>query len=211
MAHFLAHPMPFLPSKQRNLPPGQVPELQYPQAIQEFEADAQLEGDKDAFELAAALNAGYRSGGWPSALHNGIEVSLAQAKSGYVPPYRIAELYADLGDKEHAFDWLNIVKGISGTVSEVYTANKAVLQFGHLSQKNQQMIGFDTTSLSDGAALTGTGTDSQNWRSIAVQAQRSALRTGPWSYNAVTRSRCCLALVLLFGVWPFAVRKACAD
>jgi hypothetical protein len=37
------------------------------------------------------------------------------------------------------------------------------------------------------------------------------LRTGLWSYNAVTRSRCCLAVVLLFGVWPFAVGQARAD
>jgi len=82
-------------------------EHQYPQAIQEFEADAQLEGDKDAFERAAALNVAYRSGGWPSALRKEIEVSLAQRKTGYVSPYLIAELYADLGDKEHAFEWLN--------------------------------------------------------------------------------------------------------
>lgn len=27
----------------------------------------------------------------------------------------------------------------------------------------------------------------------------------------MTRSRCCLALLLLLGVWPFAVRKARAD
>jgi hypothetical protein len=27
----------------------------------------------------------------------------------------------------------------------------------------------------------------------------------------VTRSRCCFAVVLFFGVWPFAVREACAD
>ena len=39
----------------------------------------------------------------------GIEVSLAQrkAKAGYVSPYRIARFYADLGDKDHAFEWLN--------------------------------------------------------------------------------------------------------
>jgi hypothetical protein len=37
------------------------------------------------------------------------------------------------------------------------------------------------------------------------------LRIRPWGYNAVTRSRCCFAVVLLFGVWPFGVRKACAD
>ena len=27
----------------------------------------------------------------------------------------------------------------------------------------------------------------------------------------MTRSCCCLVVVLFFGVWPFAVRKACAD
>jgi hypothetical protein len=27
----------------------------------------------------------------------------------------------------------------------------------------------------------------------------------------VTSSRCCLAVVLFFGVWPFAARKVCAD
>jgi hypothetical protein len=39
----------------------------------------------------------------------GIEVLLAQrkAKSGYVSPYVIAQLYADSGDKDHAFEWLN--------------------------------------------------------------------------------------------------------
>jgi eukaryotic-like serine/threonine-protein kinase len=82
-------------------------EHKYPQAIQEFETDAQLEGDKNDVEYAAALDGGFRSGGWPSALRKGIEGSLAQAKIGYVPPCEIAELYADLGDKDHAFEWLN--------------------------------------------------------------------------------------------------------
>ena len=31
------------------------------------------------------------------------------------------------------------------------------------------------------------------------------------SYNAVTKSHCCLAVVLLFGVWPFAVGKERAN
>jgi eukaryotic-like serine/threonine-protein kinase len=84
-------------------------EHKYPQAIREFETDAQLEGDKNRVEYAAALDAGFRSGGWPSALRNGIEVSLAQrkAKTGYISAYGIASLYADLGNKEHAFEWLN--------------------------------------------------------------------------------------------------------
>jgi tetratricopeptide (TPR) repeat protein len=84
-------------------------EHKYPQALQEWKTDAQLEGDKNSAEWAAALDAGFRSGGWPAALRKGIEVSLAQrkAKSGYVSPYGIAEFYADSGDKDHAFEWLN--------------------------------------------------------------------------------------------------------
>jgi serine/threonine protein kinase/TolB-like protein/tetratricopeptide (TPR) repeat protein len=81
----------------------------YPEAIHEFKTDAQLEGDKDFLEYAAALDSGFRSGGWPSALRKAIEVSLAQrrAKTSYVSPYQIAELYADLDEKDHAFEWLS--------------------------------------------------------------------------------------------------------
>ncbi len=42
-----------------------------------------------------------------------------------------------------------IIKGISGKVNDVFTANKAVLVFGHLRQENQDMTAFDTKSLSD--------------------------------------------------------------
>jgi len=84
-------------------------EHKYPQAVQEFKTGAQLEGDKNHSEFATALDEGFRSGGWPGAMHKAIEVSLAQrkAKAGYVSPYGIATLYADLGDKEHAFQWLD--------------------------------------------------------------------------------------------------------
>jgi serine/threonine protein kinase len=37
-----------------------------------------------------------------------IEIMLARRKTGYASPYRIATLYADSGDKEQAFRWLNI-------------------------------------------------------------------------------------------------------
>ncbi|MGD0269549.1 MAG: hypothetical protein ABSB14_10835, partial [Candidatus Sulfotelmatobacter sp.] len=38
-----------------------------------------------------------------------LEVWLAQRKrsGGYVYPYLIAQMYADSGDKDHAFQWLN--------------------------------------------------------------------------------------------------------
>ena len=49
------------------------------------------------------------------------------------------------------------VKGISGTMDKVYSANKAVLQFGHLRQENQDMIGFDTTAISDNVGTEVSG------------------------------------------------------
>jgi hypothetical protein len=50
-----------------------------------------------------------------------------------------------------------IVKGISGSVKNVYSANKAVLQFGHLRQENQDMMSFDMRKMSDstGAEVSG--------------------------------------------------------
>jgi eukaryotic-like serine/threonine-protein kinase len=81
----------------------------YPETIQEFRTAAQLGGDKNGAEFAAALDAGLRDGGWPSALRKAIDVLLAQRKTntGFVSPYRIAQLYGDMGDKNHAFEWLN--------------------------------------------------------------------------------------------------------
>ena len=84
-------------------------EHKYSEAIQEWKTGAQLEGDKNSSEVAAAFDVGYRSGGKVGALRKAIEVQLAQIKnnSGYVSPYGIASYYADLGDNEHAFEWLD--------------------------------------------------------------------------------------------------------
>jgi len=42
-----------------------------------------------------------------AALTKGIEIRQAQRKTGYFSPYFIAEFYADSGDNDHAFIWLN--------------------------------------------------------------------------------------------------------
>jgi hypothetical protein len=48
--------------------------------------------------------------------------------------------------------------GVSlGSVNEVYTAKKAILRFGHLSQQDQEMIAFDTTSQSENAGTEISG------------------------------------------------------
>lgn len=84
-------------------------ERKYPETLLEYKTAAQLMGDKNHAEITAAMETGYRSSGWQAALRKAIEVSLAQrkAKNGYVAPSGIAELYADLGDKDRAFEWLN--------------------------------------------------------------------------------------------------------
>jgi TolB-like protein/Tfp pilus assembly protein PilF/predicted Ser/Thr protein kinase len=82
---------------------------QYAKAIQEFKTGAELEGDKNAAVFAAALDLGFRSGGWPGSLRNASETLIARRKAnaGYVSSFLIAGLFADLGDRDHAFQWLN--------------------------------------------------------------------------------------------------------
>jgi len=79
----------------------------YPQVIEEQKIYGQLSGDRADSEYASAMEQGFRSGGWQGALTRGIEVLLAQRKTGYSSPYIIATMYAELDDKEHAFRWLN--------------------------------------------------------------------------------------------------------
>jgi len=82
----------------------------YEQMIEEYKTYAQLAGDKSYAELATAMEAGFRSGGWPAAAHKAIDVLIGQRKAGtnHLAAYSIATFYGDTGDKEHAFEWLNI-------------------------------------------------------------------------------------------------------
>ena len=50
-----------------------------------------------------------------------------------------------------------IVEGVSGRVDKVFSANKAILQFGHLKQENQDMTAFDTTPISDSVGTEVSG------------------------------------------------------
>ncbi len=71
----------------------------YPQVIEEWKT---FESD-----FASAMERGLRSGGWRLALTKGIEIRQAQRKTGYESAYKIAQLYADFGNKDQAFKWLN--------------------------------------------------------------------------------------------------------
>ncbi len=79
----------------------------YPQVIEEWKAYGQLSGDREQSEFAAAMEQGFRSAGWKGALTKGIENMQARRKTGYSSALKIAHFYADLGDKEQAFHWLN--------------------------------------------------------------------------------------------------------
>ena len=79
----------------------------YPQVIEEWRAYAKLTGERSDSDYAAALEQGFRSGGWQGALSKSIETLKAQRKAGYSVTYIIADAYAELGDKDQAFQWLN--------------------------------------------------------------------------------------------------------
>jgi TolB-like protein/Tfp pilus assembly protein PilF len=79
----------------------------YPQVVEEEKLLAQLNGDRKEAEVASTIEREFRSAGWNGALTKGIEILQARRKTGYSSAYRIATLYADLGDKDQAFEWLN--------------------------------------------------------------------------------------------------------
>jgi len=79
----------------------------YPQVIEEWKAYGKLSGDRNISDFASALEEGFRSAGWKGALTKGIQINIGKRKAGYQSAYEIALLYADLGDKDQAFRWLN--------------------------------------------------------------------------------------------------------
>lgn len=79
----------------------------YSQSIEEYKVGSQLSGDRNDFEYAFAMEQGFRSAGWKGALRKGIEVSVAQHKTGYSSSYTIATMHAQLGEKDLAFQWLD--------------------------------------------------------------------------------------------------------
>ncbi len=79
----------------------------YPQAVEAWKTFGQNTGNKDDAELGDALDRGFRSGGWHGALTEGIQARLSQRRISYASPFMIARYYADLGDKEKAFEWMD--------------------------------------------------------------------------------------------------------
>lgn len=79
----------------------------YPEVIEQWAAYSHRAGDAEFAVFGDALERGYHSGGWRAALTEGITARINQHHNGYGSAYEIGRLYADLGDKEKAFEWLD--------------------------------------------------------------------------------------------------------
>jgi eukaryotic-like serine/threonine-protein kinase len=79
----------------------------YPEVIKEWKLHSQQSNDEKESEFASAVEQGFGSAGWNGALTKDIEIRKAQRKTGYSSAYKVAQLYADLGNKDQVFKWLN--------------------------------------------------------------------------------------------------------
>ncbi|HSZ60681.1 MAG TPA: winged helix-turn-helix domain-containing protein [Terriglobales bacterium] len=80
----------------------------YSQVIGEWKTRGELSGFPADAESAAVMEQGFLSAGWKGAVARVTEYREAQRKNGYFSAFDIAGFYADLGDKEQAFHWLNV-------------------------------------------------------------------------------------------------------
>ena len=77
----------------------------YEQAIAQFNNALALSGDED--NIIGLLGNSYALSGQSSAARKIINKLIAQSKQRYISPYWIANIYACLGEKDNAFQWLN--------------------------------------------------------------------------------------------------------
>jgi TolB-like protein/Tfp pilus assembly protein PilF len=80
----------------------------YRQVVDEWKTYGQLTGYRNDLEFGEALDEGYRSAGWKGAMAKAVEIRQKQRETSYASPLQIARFYAEMGDKERAFQWLDI-------------------------------------------------------------------------------------------------------
>ncbi len=79
----------------------------YSQAIEERVIESRLENTPEEIQLGGAFERGFRSDGWKGALADATAVLLARREKGYASPFTIGRYYADIGDRDKAFEWLD--------------------------------------------------------------------------------------------------------
>ena len=100
---------------------------------------AEMKSYSQVYRFGHALLVPTRIGDGPSKLF----LLDTGAFSNLITPAAASEVTKVHGDSR------TVVKGISGTVKDVYRADKAVILFGHLRQENQDLPAFDLKSTSD--------------------------------------------------------------
>jgi predicted aspartyl protease len=73
------------------------------------------------------------------------------ATSNLISPSAASEVTKVHGDPNKT------VHGLSGSVKNVYSADKAIIQFGHLRQENQDLLAFDLSNISNGIGTETSG------------------------------------------------------
>jgi serine/threonine protein kinase/tetratricopeptide (TPR) repeat protein len=79
---------------------------QYDLWLQEWKKWATLANDNEELAIAEEAARVYGKSGYPATIKKIIELKLQLAKRRYVDPYEIGCLYAEPGDKDQAFAWL---------------------------------------------------------------------------------------------------------
>jgi len=82
----------------------------YPQAFEEWKVESQLSGRRDEYDEMISEEQAFHSAGLNGALRKSIEYALEKRKTQSASTryaYHIAQSYAELGDKNQAFLWLN--------------------------------------------------------------------------------------------------------
>jgi TolB-like protein/predicted Ser/Thr protein kinase len=80
---------------------------QYAEAIAELKLASDSSGDKTDAALVQALETGFAGGGWKTAQRRAAAALIASRKNTYVSAMGIANCYAEAGDTEEAFRWLD--------------------------------------------------------------------------------------------------------
>jgi len=80
----------------------------YSKVIEEFRLYGHLSVDQNELDLSSAMAKGYRESGWTGAMSKALEIRLTQRQKSYSSPYEIATLYANRGDTNSAFRWLDM-------------------------------------------------------------------------------------------------------
>ena len=96
---------PDFPRVHLNLAIGYWGMKKFSDAISEFNAGAKMTGDPNLESVVQAEEEGYRRGGWKTAMRNAATTMIAHKMVG--DPTVIAQFFAEAGDREAAFQWLD--------------------------------------------------------------------------------------------------------